>query len=350
MASDPNALPESIVVAQFQGIRNTVSRERLALGELETARNVDLDDVGQARRRRGYARKDASDWHSLRTIGGRILGVKDGMLGIVGTDYSFTSLGTVAGAERVSYAQVGEVTYFSSAVCSGKIVDGAVQPWGHISAERTWVSPVAVPTATLGAVSGKLLGPPPLATEIEYYKGRIYLGHDKWLWHTELYQYDYVETVRGFVPLEKPITLVMAVEDGLYVGTEGGLYFLGGTASEGLKLSPILSSPVLRGSGVVVPLGDVQSQLGDAKLPESEVPMFMTQAGICVGLDGGRVHNLTRGRVVFPGAASAAALYREDQGVTQYLAVVDSAGGPSANARIGDFVDAEIVRAAEQGA
>lgn len=33
---DPAAPPESIVLAQFAGIRNIVSRERLALGELET--------------------------------------------------------------------------------------------------------------------------------------------------------------------------------------------------------------------------------------------------------------------------------------------------------------------------
>lgn len=348
MASAPPNLPESIVLASFKGLRNTVSRERLDAEDLEVATNVDIDDAGQVRRRRGYVRKLTGDWHSLRNVGDQILGVKDGLLGTVGTNYTFASLGTVAGAEPLSYTLVGDDIYFSSMIASGKIVAGAVQPWGYVSAERTWVSPVIVPTDTLGAIAGKLLGPPPMASEIEYYRGRIYLAHDRWVWWTQLYQYDYVETTRNFAPMEKPVTLIMAVEDGLYVGTTEGLYFLQGTASEGLRRSKISSAPVIRGSGVIAQASDVQEQLGQP-LPEGEVAMFMTADGICVGLDGGRVHNLTRGRVVFPGAQSAAALYREDRGATQYVAVANSAGGPSANARIGDHVEAEIVRAVEQG-
>lgn len=343
---DPNAPPESIVLGAFKGVKNTVESERLMLGELETALNVDIDDSGQVRRRRGFALVDAADYHSLHPTGRYV--VKNGLLGTLNTDYTFTSLGTVAGAERLSYTQVGDVTYFSSMTCSGKIVDGVVQPWGQISAERTWVSPVIRPTDTLGAVSGKLLGPPPMATEIEYYKGRIYLLHGRWLWMTQPYLYDLVEVTSNFVPLEHDGTLVMAVDDGLYVGTEAGLYFLQGVGKE-LKLSKIISSPVIRGSGVLVPLSNLQSQLGDGKMPESEVPVFMTEAGICAGLDGGKVFNLTQGRVVFPGAVSAAALYREDRGATHYLVAANSAGGISTNARIGDYVEAEIIRAAEQG-
>jgi hypothetical protein len=48
--------------------------------------------------------------------------------------------------------------------------------------------------------------------------------------------------------------------------------------------------------------------------------------------------------MAFPAGVSAAALFRQDQGANSYIAAVDSAGGPSANARIGDYVDAEIRR------
>jgi hypothetical protein len=63
-----------------------------------------------------------------------------------------------------------------------------------------------------------------------------------------------------------------------------------------------------------------------------------------LGLDGGQAYNLTQDRMVFPGGVGAAAIYREDQGLNSYLAVTNSGGGPAANARIGDYVSAEVVR------
>lgn len=74
----------------------------------------------------------------------------------------------------------------------------------------------------------------------------------------------------------------------------------------------------------------------------------MTTAGICKGLPGGNLVNATSGRVEFPAAASAAALYREDRGANAYVAVTDSAGAPQSNVRIGDYVEAELVRAADR--
>jgi hypothetical protein len=47
---------------------------------------------------------------------------------------------------------------------------------------------------------------------------------------------------------------------------------------------------------------------------------------------------------VFPGGLSAAALFRQDSGANHYVAAIDSFGGPSANCRIGDHCEAEIVR------
>ena len=48
-------------------------------------------------------------------------------------------------------------------------------------------------------------------------------------------------------------------------------------------------------------------------------------------------------------AGSAAAFYRRQDGVNQYIAVTNSGGTPSANTRIGDYVDAELIRGGEWG-
>jgi hypothetical protein len=71
-----------VILGAFKGLKNTVSRERLGQDELERAVNVDIDDVGQLRRRRGYVRKQTGSWHSVRTFTLKVLGVRDGTLGV----------------------------------------------------------------------------------------------------------------------------------------------------------------------------------------------------------------------------------------------------------------------------
>lgn len=349
MAQGPPDLPESIVLSQLNGLRNTVSEERLALGDLSAAVNIDIDEAGQGRRRRGYALRLAGNFHSARTIAGITLAVRDGMLGVVNPDFSFVDLGEV-GPAPLAYTNVGKTIYFASDAAAGKIEDGTILPWGTPDGNGQWLSPVAQPRETLGAISGKRLTAPPTATEIEHYKGRIYLASEKVLWATELYLYDHVDRNRNFVQFPDDITMVRAVGDGIYVGTSAQLLFLQGTLSAGLRQTIIMDTPVIRGSSVTVPYSKAHPQARTGQpIPEGEGPMFMTVNGICLGLDGGQVYNLTQDRVVFPPGGSAAALCRVDQGATNYLAVVDSAGGTSTNARIGDYVDAEIVRASQRG-
>lgn len=344
MASQPPQLPESITLSNFKGIRNTVNRERLAPEEFESAVNIDLDDVGQVRRRRGYTLQLAGNCHSLRTIGGRVLGVKDGILGVVSPDFSFQSLGTVVGPERLSYTQVDRTTYFSSMTASGKLTDTTVELWGAPSDAGQWLSPVMTPTDTLGEVFGTQINAPPMASEITSYSGRIYLLAGKYLWATELFLYDYIQKTRNFFQFESEGTMLAAVSDGLYVGTEDGLYFLRGTLSQGMKVDKLQDGTVIRGSAEYIPAADIHPQTQQGPVPESLAVVFMTDQGVCAGFEGGRVYNLTRGRMVFPGVVSAAVMHRNDSGVSSYVAVADSAGGPISNTRIGDYVDAEIVR------
>lgn len=345
MASRPPVEPpESVVLGQFAGIRNLVSEERLQPGELSVAKNVDIDDAGQLRRRRGQTLISNALHHSLEgPIGSRWLVVRSGVLGFLTVGLEFTALITV-GAQPLSYTSVGDTIFFSSMTHSGQIVENQVLPWGQSGGEAQWISPVVTPTDTLGAVRGRLLAPPPLAAEIEHYMGRVYLAVEKILWYTELYLYGLVDRNQNFIPFEHEITMIEAVSDGLYVGTTAELLFLAGTVAKGLKMTSVISSPVIRGSAVRVPYSKVHPQARQGPVPEGEGPVFMTAAGICVGLDGGQVYNLTQGAVGFPEAQRAAALYREDQGANSYVAAMDGGGSPVSNVRIGDYVDAEIRR------
>ena len=345
MAQRPDEPPESIILSGFAGVRNTVASERLGVRDLEAAVNVDLDDAGQLRRRRGQTLRMSGNFHSIQKVARGVLGVRDGALGWILPGYAFVSLGLDAGADALLARQVDDVIYFGSRAVSGKIrSNDTIESWGVPASATTWLSPVIAPTDTAGAIAGKLISPPPMVGLFEMYRGRAYLADDKTLWVTELYLYDYVDRTKGFIQFEHTITQIAAVDDGLFVGTEGGIYFLKGSFAQGQRLSLLTQATALPGNYVTVPASKVHPNARQGVVPESDGVVFLTTDGICVGFDGGQLFNLTQDRMVLPQARSAALLYRPLDGVNQVLAVADSGGSPTASARIGDYVSAEIRR------
>ena len=343
--------PESIVLSSFDGIINSVTRERLGPKDLERAINIDLDDSGQARRRRGRKQVASGAFHSLfNADDGTVYGVKNGQLGIIRSDYSFVSLGRSVSADAtlglnpLSYAQIGPTIYYTGAMDAGKIDTKAkaVSDWGH--SQDYWLSPVVNSTATLAAVRGKLLGKPPLATTVTSWHGRLYLGQGNLVWATELFLYDYVDKTKNFFPYEGDITMLGTVGDGYYVGTTEGLWFCQGDFPQ--KRMRVLDSPVVPGSMVYLPaeIANPPQVPSSADTPVKTSIAFLTASGFCVAQENGEAYNLTEAKFDFPNIVRAASLFRRQDGFNQYVAVTDNGGDPVNNARIGDYVDAEIVR------
>lgn len=343
----PTPPPDSVEFGHFEGLKNTVTPERLKATDLWIAKNIDLDDAGQARRRRGFRRVANGSWHSIYSdSSGLVLGVKDGVLGIVQPDYSFDPLLPSVGAEYLDYIRVGNTVYFSSLSSSGKfdLVSGQVLPWGQTGGDATWLSPVVHPTPTLGPVNGRLLGRVPMANCLTYYNGRIYMGCGKLLWATELFAYDLVDKTRTFFQFEDDITMLYSVNDGVYVGTTANLFFLKGDRLP-LARNYLMDYGVIPRSAVGVPAELITPQLSqDPHSPVKNGVIFLTQSGVVAGFESGITYNLTQADVIFPAAQQAATMFRRQDGINQFVAVMNSNGDPVDNARIGDYVDAEIRR------
>lgn len=337
---DAGLPPDSIMLQKFAGLRNTVSAERLTPEEFEIAQNIDLDDAGQVHRRRGYTRIATGNFHSLFQGSWYVYAVKDGNLGIVNADGSFRVLKTGIGPDKLAYVEVDRKVYFSSLSASGVInKDQTVSDWGAVDSQGYWYSPVVKPTATLNPISGTYLHAPPMANVLGYWNGRIYLANGKDLWATELYLYDSVDRTENYLQFEADITLIGTVTDGMYVGTTTDVWFLSGAFKE-MRRIPVVRYGALYGSLVTIPAELVGGEQSSSK----NAVLFMTESGLFAGMDGGMCYNLTQNRVLFPSATSAAALFRRQDGVNQYVGVLDSQGSPSSAARIGDYVDAEIRR------
>ena len=337
---------DSIIFSNFEGLRNTVTAERLKPTELERALNIDIDDAGQIHRRRGYTKVSDGAFHSLFTNNsGRMYVVKDGTLGVLYPNYTFESLLPNVGNDPLDYVQVGGDVYFSSMTASGVIsMENIVSQWGQQVAPGQWLSPVVRPTETLPPTKGKFIAAPPMATSLTYWNGRIYLANGNTVWATELYLYNYVDNTRNFLNFESEVTMLATVTDGLYVGTVDHVWFLSGPFVE-MKRIPIMSYGVMPRSSVEVPAELIKPQINqDPQSPIRNAVMFMTKTGLCAGFDGGIIYNLTQAEVIFPDAVSAAPMFRRQDGVNSYVVVTDSGGTPAANTRIGDWVDVEIRR------
>ena len=339
----------TVILGKFVGIKNTVPRYSLGPDELELAINVDLNDVGKLSRRRGYKQMWTTPTSSLFTSNeGVAYGVVGDELGIINPDLTFLALAFGFTNAAVCYVQVGHKIYFStgSAGISGIIDQNArtIGPWGDDP--DIFLSPVVRPTATLPAIRGRLIGKPPCATVLAYFNGRIFLAQGNVVWCTELYLYNYVERVTNFLPFEAEVVMIGAVTDGFFVGTLEGVWFLSGPLKE-MKRTRVMDSPVVPRSMTYAP-GELANppQVGlDQDTPTKVSVLFMTAEGYCGGMDGGTAYNYTEDRVIFPRATSGGAIFRRQDGVNQYLVTLNSAGTPTANTRIGDHLDAELVRA-----
>jgi hypothetical protein len=345
---------DSVTFNRFAGIKNTVTEERLSLGgrdssgrligaELAEALNVDIDDAGQIKRRRGRKKVSSGNFHSMWSFKGVTYVVKDNHLCRLYPDYTVKVLRFNVGPDRISYVKVDNSVYFSSRTVSGVIntVTEVASEWGYESVDGgagRWLSPVVNPSDYVPEVRGKLLGAPPNASYLAYLNGRIYLASGKTLWATELFLYDYVDKTRTFLQFEAEITGVMAVTDGLFVGTTEAVYYLSGPFGSMARIK-IADVGMVPGSMVDVPADVVRGQ----SFSRNAV-MFMTRLGVFVGLDGGIVSNITQSRVEFPASIDAAPMFRLQDGMNQYVAVTNNGGSPVAASRIGDYVDVEIRR------
>lgn len=338
-------VPGSVLFQNFKGINNTVSSERITPDELERAENVDIDDRGQIRRRRGATLLATGRFHSLFVAQDQtVYVVREGVLSRLLPNNTTVPLNKTVGQSPLAYVQVGEHIYFSSSTHSGVIFpDDTVAPWG--SPTPMWVSPVVNLSDTLPDSRGKLLSGPPLATSLAHLNGRIYLAVDRVLWATELFLYHYVDRTRGFQQYEAPITGVRAVPSGLYVGTEDAVYFLSGPYGE-MRRERVMALGIIPGSIVDLPSNVVLPSQIRENGPSATRPgiMFLTKGGVCAAFDNGACYNLTDATMTFPEAQSAAAMFREQDGMSQYITVTDTGGTPTSTARVGDYVDAEIRR------
>jgi len=189
-----------------------------------------------------------------------------------------------------------------------------------------------VPLRTLNKI------PPAGSGPLAYLLGRILIADGSTLWATDPYQYELVDAIGGYKMLESEITFLANVSNGVFIGTQTGVFFMAGPFDEA-QLTRVSTHRAPKQAPQPIDMAEVLK--GDE--PGVGV-LFITDGGVCVGMPGGQVINLTNKIFEFPKAESMSVMVRAQDGMNQFVGVASHPGSPTGSARFGDFVDAEIVR------
>lgn len=174
-------------------------------------------------------------------------------------------------------------------------------------------APFVPAAADIAAMNEPLLtqfmGPPPAGQLVAYFKGRMFVASGDVLYPSQPFAYELFDQ-RDYIQLDAPITMLAVVDDvsssGLFIGTAKSTGVLVGDAPEDFKYAQRLDYGVVQGA-----LAYVEGSLFmEGSAGARQLPMWLSSAGICVGMPSMDITNITRERYAFPAAATlGAAMY-----------------------------------------
>ena len=160
----------------------------------------------------------------------------------------------------------------------------------------------------------QFLSPPPAGQILEYYKGRIYIGSFDAVWHTEPFKYELCDMSNGYTQFESDATLVGAVDDGIYFGTDDDIDFAKGDNPKDFKWEQKANYGAIFGTMQKL----IRPDVGNNEAMQTLI-VFASAKGICIGGKGGEMINKSRDSYIYEPAYSGAGFVRKERGTDQYL-------------------------------
>lgn len=176
-------------------------------------------------------------------------------------------------------------------------------------------------------------GPPPAGTEVLIFNGIAYVVRGDTVFYSEPYSLELFRLDTNFLQFPGTISLFDWVNDGIYVATSdsegdgsegvGITWFMAGMRPDQFKPRQVFTYGSTPGTSIRVEAGFFGPQV--ERIGEPAL-IWTSRHGVCVGGDGGVVHNLTETAYGFPSAQAGAAMIRQYRGFVQYMTVGQGTG------------------------
>jgi hypothetical protein len=218
------------------------------------------------------------------------------------TDYTDTTIRSNVSSLPMSFVDVNEQAYYSNASVNG-FVDA-------LGVDNQYSDP---------GINYKVKPPP--GQHIEFYNGRIYIAQNHTLWITDAFAFDRVDMRKGFISMKDEITMIKAVDDGIYVSIgdiddRSSVIFLGGLGPEDFTYRVVADYGAIEGTAVKPRSAFIGDGIAGTTV------MWTSRKGICRGANGGSFENLTAGRYEVPDNRYGAGFFRLRNGLPQYGATL----------------------------
>lgn len=154
---------------------------------------------------------------------------------------------------------------------------------------------------------------PPMPGQIVMdFNGHLLIAQGSRLFRSESYGLELFDHRKGYEFTDE-ITLVGALNNGVYLGVRSKIFYLNGPAPAKWSYKPIAEYGAIPGAFDYVSL-DMLGMKGDGI-----AVLFATTRGLCVGIDGGQFINLTQEKFVYPIQERGAVVVRRHRGMIQAL-------------------------------
>lgn len=173
-------------------------------------------------------------------------------------------------------------------------------------------------TSELGLeLQSQFFSPPPAGHLLGYFQGCMYVAVGDTVYPSEPYAHEWFD-LRKYMQFDAKVTLFAPIEDeGVFIGTEKSTGWMPGAGPEAFRYVRRASYGAILGTHTLIEA----DKFSDGAMGARELPMWLSAKGICIGLPGGTVQNLTDAKYSFTAQGSGCALFQPDS--SKFIAVAN---------------------------
>lgn len=297
---------QSQTMARFLGVDNVNNPIRLTpivanheyVYPLAQANNMEIDNTYGLASRSGYATVAGSagtsglDNHSGWSDGDTCLYIDGAILYELTKSYDRIALRSdLTLGMRMSYAKFNDRIYYTNEKQIGYVKSNTDNSLPN--PDREFKEPL------------------PPGQLIEYFMGCLYVARGNILYISDPLC-DYYDIRTGYRQFAKRMTMLRAVDEGLYA-SDDRIWFVKGKGSDEFQRDEVYPSRAIQYTDVRV----AGKYIDDGIV--GNVALWTSENGICLGDNSGKVTNLTEERYTFSPTGRGAAVIRENQGIRHYV-------------------------------
>ena len=164
-----------------------------------------------------------------------------------------------------------------------------------------------------------LCSPPPYLENLCYAFGRVWGSVGSTVYYSEPFKPGWFKVTSNKFTFDSTVTLIAKVSTGLFIGMEEKTIFLTGTEPDQMAQSDAGAGSIKGTLDYCNNVPDLSSTLSTSEKGLVDVPIWLTTEGIVAGSTSGTLYNLTKNKIKMGIPAQGASLYRNLEGVFQFL-------------------------------